>query len=79
MTDTGPLLRLSRKKLTKAERYADPNGRPIYASSTTPKVFEGEIVAFFQAGYAGIQLKKDGTWAEVKAAGMQKRVIGCCR
>lgn len=41
ITDIGPLLRLSRKKLIKAERYADPNGRPIYASSITSKVFEG--------------------------------------
>ncbi|GAA3970442.1 DUF6687 family protein [Hymenobacter antarcticus] len=69
ITDTGPLLRLSGKKLTKAERYADPDGRPIYASSIVPEVFEREVVAFFQAGYAGIQPKKDWTWAEVKAAG----------
>ncbi|MET4073682.1 DUF6687 family protein [Hymenobacter sp. UYCo722] len=70
ITDTGPLLRLTGQKLTKAQRYADPDGRPIYASSISPEIFEGEVVAFFQAGYAGIQPKKYWTWAEVKAAGM---------
>ncbi len=67
ITDTGPLLRLAGKKLTKAERYADPDGRPIYASSIAPEVMEREVVAFFSQGYAGIQPKKYWTWAEVKA------------
>ena len=69
ITDTGPLLRLTGKKLAKAERYADPDGRPIYASSIAPEVMEREVVAFFRAGYAGIAAKKYWTWAEVKAAG----------
>ncbi|GAA4052793.1 hypothetical protein GCM10022409_44640 [Hymenobacter glaciei] len=68
ITDTGPLLRLGGKKLTKAERYADPDGRPIYASSIAPAAMEQEVVAFFRQGYAGIQPKKYWTWAEVKAA-----------
>ena len=68
ITDTGPLLRLGGKKLSKPQRYADPDGRPIYASSIAPEVFEQEVMAFFRAGYAGIQPKKYWTWAEVKAA-----------
>ena len=68
ITDTGPLLRLTGKKLSKAERYADPDGRPVYASSIAPEVLEREVVAFFRAGYAGIEAKKYWTWAEVKAA-----------
>ena len=71
ITDTGPLLRLAGKKLTKAERYADPDGRPVYASSIAPEVMERKVVAFFRAGYAGIEAKKHWTWAEVKAAGGQ--------
>ncbi|MCI1186088.1 hypothetical protein MON38_01560 [Hymenobacter sp. DH14] len=67
ITDTGPLLRLTGKKLTKAERYADPDGRPIYASSIAPEVLEREVVAFFRTGYAGIVAKNYWTWAEVKA------------
>ena len=67
ITDTGPLLRLTGKKLPKAERYADPDGRPIYASSISPEVMEQEVLAFFEAGYAGIEAKKYWTWPEVKA------------
>jgi hypothetical protein len=70
ITDTGPLLRLVGQKLTKAERYADPNGRPIYASSIAPEVMEQEVVAFLRAGYARVEAKKYWTWAEVKAAGL---------
>ena len=69
-TDTGPQLRLSgAKKLTKAQRYADPDGRPLHASSIAPDVMEQQVVAFLRRGYAGIQPKKYWTWAEVKAAG----------
>jgi hypothetical protein len=71
ITDTGPLLRLAGKKLTKAERYADPDGRPIYASSIAPEVLEQAMAAFFRERYAGIEAKKYWTWAEVKAAGEQ--------
>ncbi len=68
LTDTGPLLRLAGpRKLTKAQRYADPNHRPIYASSIAPETMEREVVAFFRAGYANVQPKKYWTWAEVKA------------
>ena len=70
ITDTGPLLRLAGKKISKAERYADPDGRPIYASSILPDDLEREVVAFFRAGYAGIEAKKYWTWAEVKATGV---------
>jgi hypothetical protein len=68
LTDTGPLLRLAGRPLTKAERYADPDGRPIYASSLAPSVVEAEVMAFLQKGYAGIQPKKYWTWAEVRSA-----------
>lgn len=69
LTDTGPLLRLAGpRKLSKAQRYADPDGRPFYASSIAPEVLEQEIVVFLRYGYAGVQSKKYWTWAEVKAA-----------
>ncbi|MDO7877500.1 hypothetical protein Q5H93_22365 [Hymenobacter sp. ASUV-10] len=68
ITDTGPLLRLSGRKLSKAERYADPDGRPIYASSIAPEVLEREVVAFFRRGYAGLLPRKYWTWAEIKAS-----------
>jgi hypothetical protein len=68
ITDTGPLLRLSGKGLSKAQRYADPDQRPIYASSIAPETMEAEVVAFFRAGYAGIEPKRYWTWAEIRAA-----------
>ena len=69
LTDTGPLLRLAGRRLTKAERYADPDGRPIYASSLAASVVEAEVVAFLQRGYAGIEPKQYWTWAEVRSVG----------
>ena len=69
ITDTGPLLRLSGRGLTKAQRYADPDQRPIYPSSITPAELEQEVVAFFEAGYAGIAPRRYWSWAEVRAAG----------
>ena len=69
LTDTGPLLRLAGRPLTKAERYADPDGRPIYSSSLAAGSMEDEVVAFLRKGYAGIQPKKYWTWAEIRAAG----------
>ena len=69
ITDTGPLLRLRGRALSKAERYADPDGRPIYASVIAAGTMETEVVAFFSEKYAGIQPKKYWTWAEVRAAG----------
>jgi hypothetical protein len=73
ITDTGPLLRLSGKTLTKVQRYADPDQRPIYASAITPEQLEQEVVAFFRAGYAGITPKRYWTWAEVRVAGQPAR------
>lgn len=67
ITDTGPLLRLSGQGLTKPQRYADPDQRPIYASSISPEELEREVAAFFQAGYAGIELKRYWSWAEIRA------------
>jgi hypothetical protein len=73
LTDTGPLLRLTGRPLSKAERYADPDGRPIYASSLAAGTIESEVVAFLQTGYAGIEPKKYWTWAEVRAANERPR------
>lgn len=70
LTDTGPLLRLTGRALSKAERYADPDGRPIYASSLAPGTVESEVVAFLQNSYATVQPKKYWTWAEIRSVGV---------
>ncbi|QIL77417.1 DUF6687 family protein [Hymenobacter sp. HDW8] len=69
ITDTGPLLRLGGKKLSKAQRYADPDQRPIEQSSIDAETIEKEVVDFFQQGYAGIAPRRYWTWAEMKAVG----------
>ncbi|WP_223650250.1 DUF6687 family protein [Hymenobacter psoromatis] len=69
LTDTGPLLRLVARRLTKVERYADPDGRPIYASSLAAGAVEAEVVAFLREGYAGVEAKNYWTWAEVRGVG----------
>jgi len=69
ITDTGPLLRLSGKGLTKAQRYADPDQRPIYASSISAEEMQREVVAFFLKGYAEMEPRRYWTWAEIRAAG----------
>ena len=57
-TAAEPLLRLSSEKIIKAARYADPDGRPIYASSIVPKAFEQKALAFVRKYCASIQPKK---------------------
>ena len=68
ITDTGPLLRLAGRKLSKAERYADPNKRPFFSSTIVEDTLVAEVLAFFRAGYSGIKPRKYWSWAEVKAA-----------
>ncbi|OUJ72466.1 DUF6687 family protein [Hymenobacter crusticola] len=69
VTDTGPLLRLAGKGLTKAQRYADPDQRPIYTSSMPPEVMEHEIVTFFQQHYAAITPRRYWSWTEIREVG----------
>ncbi|WP_089333591.1 DUF6687 family protein [Hymenobacter mucosus] len=69
ITDTGPLLRLGGKGLTKAQRYADPDQRPIYSSSISPQQVEDEVVRFFESRYATITPRRYWSWAEIRAAG----------
>lgn len=69
ITDTGPLLRLGGKRLSKAQRYADPDERPIATSAIDAATMEKEVVMFFRQGYTGIVPRRYWTWAEMKAAG----------
>lgn len=69
ITDTGPLLRLEGKRLTKAQRYADPDQRPMYSSSIPPAALEAEVLSFFREKYAGIRPRRYWSWAEIREAG----------
>ena len=67
ITDTGPLLRLAGKSLSKAQRYADPDQRPIPTSSIKPEDLENLVVSFFRERYTAVKAKRYWTWAEIKA------------
>lgn len=69
ITDTGPLLRLSGKALTKVQRYADPDQRPIYASSISATRLEQQVTDFFRTRYAGVAPRRYWSWAEIRAVG----------
>ncbi|MBX0290646.1 hypothetical protein K3G63_09370 [Hymenobacter sp. HSC-4F20] len=72
ITDTGPLLRLSGTSLTKPQRYADPDQRPMYASSLVADQLEQEVTAFFRQRYATIAPRRYWSWAEIRAVGEGK-------
>lgn len=65
-TDTGPILRLDGKKLSKKERFGSPNRRPIYSSSIEPNQFVKECEAYFRKYYAKINERKEYSWAELR-------------
>ncbi|WP_205502126.1 DUF6687 family protein [Rufibacter psychrotolerans] len=67
VTDTGPLLRLEEKPLSKAQRYGHPTERAIPASSLPPDVLVQTVVAYLEQAFAGVAPKKRWTWAEVKS------------
>ena len=67
ITDTGPLLRLDGRGLTKAQRYADPDQRPLYSSSISAEKLEQEVLAFFRARYSGVAARRYWSWADIRA------------
>ena len=51
-TDTGPVLRLEspNQRLTKAQRYGHPTGRPFCQSSLSPELLSAVVVSFLEFG-----------------------------
>ncbi|MEM8891052.1 MAG: DUF6687 family protein, partial [Bacteroidota bacterium] len=66
--DTGPILRLNKKDLTKAERFDHPFNREIYASSISPDQFRSLVIGYYQEALAGIRPRKFWTWKEMREA-----------
>jgi len=67
ITDTGPILRLEKDHLSKAERYANPLEREVYSSSIQIERFKGFVLDFLSHTYDGIQAKKFWKWEEMKS------------
>ena len=66
LTDTGPILRLEKEKLHKADRYANPNEREIYSSTIPPQKFKSMVIQFLSNSFRSIEPKKHWTWKEMK-------------
>lgn len=66
ISDTGPIMRLEKDKISKADRYANPTERNIYASSIPEEDFQRHIINFFSLSYEAIKPKKNWTWKEMK-------------
>lgn len=66
INDTGPILRIENSELSKAERFAHPTQREIFASSIAPEIFEKIVIDFFQHAYRNIQPKKNWSWQEIR-------------
>jgi hypothetical protein len=67
ITDTGPILRLEKNKISKADRYDSPIKRPIYSSSIPSDQFIELITSYLENAYQNIKPKRFWTWDEVKA------------
>jgi hypothetical protein len=66
ITETGPILRLNRDKLTRSESYANPTEREIFTSSIAPAEFKRIVVDFYHKAYQSITPKYYWTWKEIK-------------
>lgn len=67
ITDTGPILRLEDRKISKANRFADPTERTIYSSSTIESDFVDICCSFLREKLTSIQPKQFWTWEEMKS------------
>lgn len=67
ITETGPLLRLEGKGLSRVETYDNPSSRDILSSSIPVGDLKQLVVSFFRDAYAGIAPRYFWSWQEVKA------------
>ncbi|MEM9987299.1 MAG: DUF6687 family protein, partial [Bacteroidota bacterium] len=64
--DTGPLLRLEGRALSKSDRFAHPFERDIFSSSLSPQKFSDLIVTHYQERLAHVTPKNNWSWMEMK-------------
>lgn len=67
ITDTGPILRLESKELSKADRFDQPYRRKIYSSSISRDLFKQKVIDFLDAAYQKVEAKRFWTWDEMRA------------
>ncbi|WP_246850325.1 DUF6687 family protein [Rufibacter roseolus] len=75
VTDTGPLLRLQAGKLSKAQRYGNPQEREFYSSTIEQDAFLQILTNYLHNTFSGAVPKKRWTWAEAKAFNLRNNKI----
>ena len=65
--DTGPLLRLEGKALSKQDRFAHPIERNIFPSSIPSQEFRNFVVGYYQEMLSHVTPKNNWSWNEMKA------------
>ncbi|MBC3541117.1 DUF6687 family protein [Rufibacter sediminis] len=75
VTDTGPLLRLQNKKLSKAQRYGHPLEREFNSSSIEKDLFLHMLIEYLQNAFSNITPRTYWTWAEVKSLNLKNKKI----
>lgn len=73
ITDTGPILRLEKDKISKADRFDSPSNRAIYSSSIPEDQFTELLTSYLENAYQYIDAKRFWTWDEIKQ--VNKRVF----
>lgn len=66
MMDTGPMLRLNKTGLTKAERYAHPYMRKIYPSSIKADTLCELIIQYYRDKFTDKKPRASWTWKEMR-------------
>jgi hypothetical protein len=67
ITDTGPIMRLQGRELSKEERFDHPSKRPIYPSSIPARKFKAVVNHYFEEHYRQQPQKAQWSWAELRA------------
>jgi hypothetical protein len=67
ITDTGPILRITKETLSRVERYGHPSQREIHPSSIPYRQMATLVVNFFKEGYAAVSPQDKWTWQQIKS------------
>lgn len=67
ITDTGPILRLEKNKISKADRYDSPSKRSIYSSSIPSDLFVELVTTYLEKAYQNIHPKRFWSWDEIRS------------
>ena len=66
VTDTGPILRLESKALSKADRFDQPYRRDIYSSSIPKEVIQEKVLSYLVNAFEHTEQKRFWTWDEIR-------------